>query len=279
MNCSNNKKYKICILFVLFAVFLILISYAYKYRLVFTSYYNSKFNNKTVSDVVKKVGTDAEERLKSHFKAATKPIQRTGKQTVSDVLESTESSSQERLKSFFKEIDYPPKRIAILIFKYEKRLELWADEDGNNIFIKSYPILAASGTSRPKLKKGDRQVPEGFYGIEYLNPNSRYHLSMKLNYPNEFDKKMASNESRINLGGDIFIHGKNVSIGCIAVGDEAIEELFVLVAKISISNVKVIIAPNDLRKNKPLTSQEKINTFPWIIDVYENLQKELEQYK
>jgi hypothetical protein len=70
---------------------------------------------------------------------------------------------------------------------------------------------------------------------------------MKVSYPNELDRRMARNDGRTRLGGDIFIHGKNVSIGCIAVGDRAIEELFTLVAETGASRVKVVIAPNDLR--------------------------------
>ncbi len=65
----------------------------------------------------------------------------------------------------------------------------------------------------PKFKEGDGQIPEGIYGIEYLNPNSKFHLSMKINYPNSFDKEMAKIDNRKNLGGDIMIHGSNKTIG------------------------------------------------------------------
>ena len=72
-------------------------------------------------------------------------------------------------------------------------------------------------------------MPEGVYRIVALNPNSSYHLSMKLDYPTEFDLSKARAEGRTRPGSDIFIHGKAVSIGCVAVGDDAIEEIFVLV--------------------------------------------------
>ena len=71
---------------------------------------------------------------------------------------------------------------------------------------------------------------------------------MKVNYPNEFDLDHAEYDGRTDLGGDIFIHGKAVSIGCLAMGDEAIEELFVLAAHVGTENIKVIIAPSDPRK-------------------------------
>ena len=88
------------------------------------------------------------------------------------------------------------------------------------------------GASGPKIQRGDKQVPEGVYGISYLNPNSAYHLSLGVNYPNAFDREMAAKDGRKNLGGDIMIHGKNVSSGCLAVGDEPAEELFVLAAEV-----------------------------------------------
>ena len=69
-----------------------------------------------------------------------------------------------------------------------------------------YPILAASGVLGPKLREGDKQVPEGIYGAEALNPNSKFHLSIRLNYPNTFDRRMAQSDGRTQLGGDIMIH-------------------------------------------------------------------------
>lgn len=73
--------------------------------------------------------------------------------------------------------------------------------------IKSYPILAASGSIGPKLRESDMQVPEGVYQIESLNPNSQFHLSLRVNYPNEFDREQARIDGRAQLGGDIMIHG------------------------------------------------------------------------
>jgi murein L,D-transpeptidase YafK len=125
---------------------------------------------------------------------------------------------------------------------------VWVETSGQVVFIHSYSVLAASGHNGPKLREGDRQVPEGFYRITSLNPNSSYHLSIKLNYPNAFDQQHADEEGRDHLGGDIFIHGKAASIGCLAMGDPAIEELFVMVEKVGRSNVQVIIAPHDPRQ-------------------------------
>ncbi len=70
-------------------------------------------------------------------------------------------------------------------------------------------------------------------GIEYLNPNSKFHLSMKVSYPNSFDREMAKLDNRDNLGGDIMIHGSNRSVGCIPIGDGGIEELYFLVKRVA----------------------------------------------
>jgi L,D-transpeptidase catalytic domain len=184
----------------------------------------------------------------------------TGPRTVADVVAKYGPAAQKKLEPYFQRagVSYPPKHIAILVFKRENKLALWArsSADGPWKFIRHYPVLAASGHAGPKLRQGDYQVPEGVYRIEHLNPNSSYHLSMKVSYPNEFDRRMAARDRRTNLGGDIFIHGNRVSIGCVAVGDPAIEELFTLVARTGHSRVKVIIAPNDLRAGGAIVHEE-----------------------
>lgn len=145
---------------------------------------------------------------------------------------------------------WPPAEIALIAIKDEKVLELHSRPKGGAWkLVHRYRVLAASGGPGPKLRQGDRQVPEGVYSIALLNPNSAYHVSMRVNYPNAFDKQMAQKEGRKDLGGDIMIHGKNLSAGCLAMGDEAVEELFTLAAQVGLSNVKVIIAPTDFREN------------------------------
>ena len=161
-------------------------------------------------------------------------------------------SASQRLKPFFEkaQVTFPPRRVTLLAFKEERSLEVWASNraDGAWRFVREYPILAASGELGPKLRQGDLQVPEGFYRVLWLNPYSQYHLSMKINYPNVFDFDMAKKEKRTNLGGDIFIHGNQMSAGCLAMGDEAIEELFVLAGRTGTANIDVLISPRDLRR-------------------------------
>ncbi|WGU69538.1 L,D-transpeptidase family protein [Capnocytophaga canimorsus] len=91
--------------------------------------------------------------------------------------------------------------------------------------IISYPICSRSGKLGPKRKQGDGQVPEGFYHIDRFNPSSNFYLSLGLNYPNLSDKR----KSKVHdLGGDIFIHGACVTVGCLPMTDNYIKEIYLL---------------------------------------------------
>jgi murein L,D-transpeptidase YafK len=201
-----------------------------------------------------------------------------GKQTVADAVSKYGPRAERRLIPFFSAAreKYPPERIALIAIKNEKRLELWASDGATWRAIRSYPILRLSGTIGPKLLEGDHQAPEGTYRIVALNPNSSYHLSMKLSYPNDFDRMMARHDARSNLGGDIFIHGNKVSVGCLAMGDEAIEDLFVLVSKVGQQECTVLIAPQDLRKNSAVQGE---NLPLWSGDLYRSLAEQMEKYR
>ena len=124
-----------------------------------------------------------------------------------------------------KDIEYPPRRILIRAFKQEKILQLWSASIDNSPFklVKEYPICTISGNLGPKRQKGDRQIPEGFYFIDRFNPSSNFYLSLGINYPNRSDKILGVSG---NLGGDIFIHGGCVTIGCIPITDDYIKELY-----------------------------------------------------
>ena len=173
-------------------------------------------------------------------------------------------------------VRFPPERLHLLAFEQERLLELWADDGGAPRFIRSYAIKAASGKAGPKLVEGDRQVPEGVYRVTWLNPKSAYHLSLKLDYPNEFDRAKAVLENRVNLGGDIFVHGSDQSIGCLAMGDPAIEDLFVLAARVGPENVRVVIAPNDLRSKQPPTDLRYSPA--WLPELYQDLRRQLQLF-
>ncbi len=175
--------------------------------------------------------------------------------------------------------DWQPADVALVAIKDEKVLELHARPEGGEWkFIHRYPVLAASGKTGPKLRQGDRQVPEGVYNISFLNPNSKYHVSLRVNYPNSFDREMAAQEGRGNLGGDIMIHGKAVSAGCLAVGDEAAEELFLLAAQTGLSNIKVIIAPTDFRRRSTPTVEAAVQP-KWLPKLYSEVAVAMADYK
>ncbi|WP_192820197.1 murein L,D-transpeptidase family protein [Rufibacter sp. LB8] len=112
-------------------------------------------------------------------------------------------------------------------FKQERVLEVWAKQKADSAFqlLTTYPFCGNSGTLGPKRQEGDRQIPEGFYYIDRFNPNSNFHLSLGINYPNAADS--LRNAGR-KLGGDIFLHGDCVTIGCIALTDDKIKEVYVL---------------------------------------------------
>lgn len=185
--------------------------------------------------------------------------------------------SKRHLINYFKQanVPYPPQHIALLIFKQSRHLELYSNHLGRWHYIKSYEITAASGKLGPKLHEGDRQVPEGIYHIVELNPLSHYRLSMKINYPNRFDRAIAKNNHRHNLGGDIYIHGRASSMGCIAIGDPGIEELFPLVALVGIHNTDVMIAPNDFRINQSVYNQEHAQ---WLATLYHTIHSSLKKF-
>lgn len=136
-------------------------------------------------------------------------------------------------------------------FKQEKQLEVWARSKGATKYelVKTIPICASSGGLGPKRKQGDGQVPEGFYEVSWFNPMSDYHLGLKINYPNSSDRIKATGK---DPGGDIMIHGNCVTIGCIPLENEPIEELYVLCveSKNKKHSVGVSIYPCQLTKQK-----------------------------
>ena len=128
----------------------------------------------------------------------------------------------ERLKAVSANMGDP---VFIRIFKEESILEVWIQKRSEYVHLKDYLICASSGYLGPKLKEGDRQAPEGFYKVNkhQLNPNSKYHLSFNLGYPNAYDR------SHKRTGTFLMVHGNCVSIGCYAMTDEKIEEIYALV--------------------------------------------------
>jgi len=116
-------------------------------------------------------------------------------------------------------------RVFIRIFKEEALLEVWIETLQGYRHLKDYPICDYSGHLGPKLKEGDRQAPEGFYRVypSQLNPHSRFHLAFNLGYPNAYDR------AHHHTGSYLMVHGDCRSVGCYAMTDEKIEEIYGLV--------------------------------------------------
>lgn len=126
-----------------------------------------------------------------------------------------------------KKLTYPPKEIYVRAFKSQNEFEVWVKEPEADTFtlFKQYKICALSGSLGPKRWEGDRQVPEGLYFISDFNPKSDFHLSMLLNYPNYSDLLLGN---KATPGGDIYIHGGCLTVGCLPMKDEGIQEIYTL---------------------------------------------------
>jgi murein L,D-transpeptidase YafK len=199
-----------------------------------------------------------------------------GGYTTGERLEMYGADVESRLQPAFAaaSLPYPPGEIAFVAIKQNRELQLYARPSSDTVWrhVRTYPVLAQSGHLGPKLREGDAQVPEGIYRAEFLNPNSLYHLSIRLNYPNTVDQAAARAEGRTNLGSDIMIHGSQFSIGCLAVGNDAAEDLFILAALVGKERVKVVISPVDFRvpgTQTPATDKR------WIQSLYTMLAREL----
>lgn len=114
--------------------------------------------------------------------------------------------------------------ISIRIFKETRELEVWVRNSKSYKLFKTYRVCNYSGDLGPKLAEGDRQSPEGFYSVaaNQLNPNSGYHLSFNLGFPNVYDR------SHGRTGSYLMIHGSCSSVGCYAMTDKGIEEIYLL---------------------------------------------------
>jgi murein L,D-transpeptidase YafK len=136
-------------------------------------------------------------------------------------------AKEETVRALFAQagVSYPPKDVLFRAFKDVAELEVWAgDGTAPLALVATYGICAASGELGPKRREGDLQVPEGFYQIGYYHPTSAYYLAAQINYPNASDRRRGGPSP----GGDILLHGRCASIGCISMTDERIEEIYLV---------------------------------------------------
>jgi murein L,D-transpeptidase YafK len=143
-----------------------------------------------------------------------------------------------------KGLAYPPGALYLRVFKGEDLIEVWAGPAQGKPLqqVRQYKVCARSGGPGPKRREGDGQVPEGFYRIAALNAQSSFHLSLQVDYPNLADRARAAHAGVKRLGGDIFIHGECVTIGCLPIENGPIEELFVLATDVKAGGAPIDVA-------------------------------------
>ena len=179
-----------------------------------------------------------------------------------------------------KGISFSTMNIFIRAFKKEKELEIWGknSKDEKYILIKTYDICASSGELGPKRKQGDGQVPEGFYEIDRFNPSSNFYLSLGVSYPNASDKILGN---KGNLGGDIFIHGNCVTIGCMPLTDDKIKEVYLMAVEAKSNNGKipVHIFPFRMSDANMKSFEGKYIDEPTLVAFWKSIQKGYEYFE
>jgi hypothetical protein len=199
-------------------------------------------------------------------------------QKVAAVLNQLHRTRGAEIKGLLQQVGltFPLTEIKLIGIKDIQQLEVWGRNKTSLQWkhIKTYPFTGFSGKLGPKLREGDKQIPEGIYRIPSLNPQSSYHLSLFIDYPNQFDLKHALREGRTNVGGEIFIHGSDKTIGCIPIGDFSVEELFYLVGWTKETNASVIIAPYDLRV-LPIVNHTSLY---WVSLLYADIKRALQPF-
>ena len=165
--------------------------------------------------------------------------------------------------------------IIMVAYKDEDELEIYAKKKNETTYTKlaTYKICSRSGALGPKRKKGDNQVPEGFYHINRFNPSSNFYVSLGLNYPNQADKLKSSAS---DLGGDIFIHGSCVTIGCMPMTDDKMKEIY-LYAIHAKSNgqtkIPVYVFPFKMTEQNFAVYKTKYNDNKILLAFWSNLKK------
>ncbi|TAF32926.1 MAG: hypothetical protein EAZ57_05960 [Cytophagales bacterium] len=201
------------------------------------------------------------------FKEAQKKYPR-----VRDAYESKESTVKALLKAHQITAPY---QLFWRAFKDEGLFELWAKGASQTKFtlVKTYKICEASGVLGPKRKLNDLQVPEGFYHVNHFNPNSNFLLSFGINYPNASDRVLSNKKSP---GGNIYIHGSCVTLGCIPLTDDCIQEIYVMAVEAKNSGqtqIPVHIFPFKMTSEHCKRFYEEYKANPNLVSFWKNIEK------
>lgn len=180
-----------------------------------------------------------------------------------------------------KGLDLDNFQLLMVAYKASDELELYVKKKSSELYqlLETYEICSKSGGLGPKRKQGDLQVPEGFYYIDRFNPSSSFYLSLGINYPNQSDRKLSK---AANLGGDIFIHGACVTIGCLPMTTDKIKEIYMYAvhAKNNGQNrIPVYIFPYRMTKeNNQIYFAKNMNNQK-LIDFWMNLKRGFEEFE
>lgn len=189
---------------------------------------------------------------------------RTAIKEKQDIIEKNLKENQLTIDNF---------NLLFVAYKDNDLLEVYAKKKQDTKYkkINSYEICARSGQLGPKRKQGDEQVPEGFYHIDRFNPASSFYLSLGINYPNLGDKRKSKAH---NLGGDIFIHGSCVTIGCLPMTDNFIKEIYLLAIHAKNngqSKIPVYIFPFKMTDSNFKAYKAKFKSNIGLISFWDNL--------
>jgi murein L,D-transpeptidase YafK len=187
------------------------------------------------------------------------------------------------VKKYFKakSLNYSGFHLFIRAFKKEENFEVWIKEKGKEEFtlLQTYPFCASSGTLGPKRKEGDLQIPEGIYHLNHFNPLSNFYLSLGVNYPNASDKILSDKK---HPGGNIYIHGNCVTIGCIPLADEKIKEVYVLAVEARANGqekIPVHIFPDRLDQGVIEKLEREYHASKTTTDFWKNLMPIYQDFK
>ncbi|HEY5823678.1 MAG TPA: L,D-transpeptidase family protein [Cyclobacteriaceae bacterium] len=190
---------------------------------------------------------------------------------------------EQTVKNYFvkKGLKYEGFQLFIRAFKKEMKLEAWIKEKGKEEFqlLTTYDFCTTSGKLGPKRKEGDYQIPEGIYSINHFNPQSNFHLSLGINYPNASDLILSDKKSP---GGAIYIHGNCVTIGCIPITDDKINELYLLAVEAKNNGqekIPVHIFPAKLDEGLIDTLAKEESANEKLVGFWENLQPIYKDFK
>jgi len=197
---------------------------------------------------------------------------------VSDVYRRIEDTLKRQFTA--KKLQWPAKYVYIRSFKYDSELEVWVKNESGEDYklFKTYKVCALAGTMGPKRIQGDYQVPEGIYYINEFKPNSAYHLSLGLNYPNASDRILGDS---LQPGGEIYIHGSCVTTGCIPITNPQIEELYTITSHArgaGMDFIPVHIFPVRFNVPKSVAYLEKLYKEDPELKVFESRLKQVFDY-